>query len=81
MEINSISQLLNKLAPFKIYVIALLIVFCLSEFYIAYSSFIYAAKKEDSPENLNAAVVKGVISIFLALAMSGFTFWLYFIKW
>lgn len=77
----NLAKLLLKLAPFKVYIFVILILLDLSIIYAAMDAFMYAAKKEDSPGNLQAAVVRGVIVLCFGLAMTVGIIWLYMQTW
>jgi hypothetical protein len=72
---------LQKIASFKILIFIVLITLCLSQYYVSFESFQYAAKKEDSPANLNAAVIKGAINLTIAIFASLFILWLAMQRW
>jgi len=72
---------LKKISPFKIYIFIVLALLCLSQYYVAFNNFSYAAKKEDSPDNLNAAVVRGVINLSVAIVGTAFMAWLLMPRW
>jgi hypothetical protein len=74
-------QFLKHLAPFKIYTVIVLALFTLTQYYNSFSSFAEYAKKEDSPENLNAAMVRGIISFSIAVALTGLAVWLAIMDW
>jgi hypothetical protein len=72
---------LQKISPFKIYIVIVLALLCLSQYYVAFNNFSYAAKKEDSPANLNAATLRGVINLSLAIVATVFIAWLFMQRW
>ncbi|MDQ7825537.1 MAG: hypothetical protein RDV48_22245 [Candidatus Eremiobacteraeota bacterium] len=71
----------RHIAPFKIYAVIVIGLFTLSEYYISFMHFSYAAKKEDSPANLNAATLKGFITLAVSIALTALTIWLAVLKW
>ncbi|MHC9544154.1 MAG: hypothetical protein AB9903_31960 [Vulcanimicrobiota bacterium] len=74
-------QFLKHVAPFKIATVIILTLFTLTQFYSSFSAFAEYAKKEDSPENLNAAMVRGIISFTIAVALTGLVVWLAIMDW
>lgn len=76
-----LTQLLKNLAPFKFFIFLILIILDLSIYYASFDSFSYATKKEDSPANLQAAVVRGIIILCFSVAITVFIIWLYMQKW
>ncbi len=78
MDIN---QVLKHLAPFKIYTVIILGLFTLTQYYSAFSAFAEYAKKEDSPENLNAALVRGFIYFTVAVGLTVLAVWLSILNW
>jgi hypothetical protein len=76
-----IPDILKHLAPFRTIILVVVVLLVLAQFYIAIETFMYAAKKEDSPANINIAWVKGVITLFLGIAFAVALFWLYNQKW
>jgi|GEM_PF-2043488 len=76
-----IHQFLKHLAPFKIATVIVLSLFTLTQYYSSFSAFAEYAKKEDSPENLNAAMVRGIIYFFVAVALTALVVWLVILEW
>ena len=72
--------LIKQFLPAKNVFVVILAIIALSEYYISFSHFQYAGKKEDSPKNLNTAVVMGVLTLFAAVALTGLSFWVYQLK-
>jgi hypothetical protein len=76
-----IADILKHVAPFRTVILIVVVLLVLAQYYIAFEAFMYAAKKEDSPANINASWVKGAITFFLGIAFTVFLVWLYFQKW